>query len=98
MMKDSKRYLVRFLQDDLKNSPMRFCAEILAMVFGIGATTVMAVTMPDPNIFVAYIMWEISAVCLFYGAVSRGSVGVSIMAALYFTIEGIGLLRYLGIL
>ena len=98
-MKSSfRKYLIRFLKEDLKRNKTRFFLEFIGIVLGIGATTVMAITMPNPNLLIAYSMWEVSALCLIYGAISRGSVGLTLLYGLYFTIDGIGLLRYLAIL
>ena len=47
--------------------------------------------MPTPNLLLAYSMWEVSALCLIYGAISRGSVGLTLLYGLYFIIDGIGL-------
>ena len=90
--------LFHFSKEDWKRNKTRLLLEVIGLVLGIGATTVMAVTMPTPNLLLAYSMWEVSALCLIYGAISRGSVGLTLLYGLYFIIDGIGLLRYLAIL
>tara|TARA_B100000941_G_scaffold229689_1_gene172065 strand:+ start:2104 stop:2403 length:300 start_codon:yes stop_codon:yes gene_type:complete len=98
-MKSSfRKYLIRFFKEDWKKNKTRLVLEVIGLILGIGATTVMAVTMPTPNLLLAYLMWEVSALCLIYGAISRGSVGLTLLYGLYFIIDGIGLLRYLAIL
>ena len=90
--------MIRFFKEDWKKNKTRLVLEVIGLILGIGATTVMAVTMPTPNLLLAYLMWEVSALCLIYGAISRGSVGLTLLYGLYFIIDGIGLLRYLAIL
>lgn len=82
--------------EDYNANRLRFFVELVGLILGIGATTVMATTMPDPNLFVSYVMWEMSACCLIYGALTRGSVGLTLLYSLYFTIDGIGLFRLVG--
>jgi hypothetical protein len=94
--KNYRQYLIRWLKKDYVENRPRFFAELLGLILGIGATTVMAFTMPQPNLFISYCMWEMSAVCLIFGAVSRGSVGLTLLYVLYFTIDGFGLIRLLG--
>jgi hypothetical protein len=94
--KTYRKHLFRFMIKDYSENRTRFFIELLGLVLGIGATTVMASTMPSPNLFVSYIMWEMSACCLIYGALSRGSVGLTLLYSLYFTIDGIGLFRLIG--
>lgn len=83
------------MREDLQTNPKRFVAELLGLILGIGATIIMAATMPDPDLLVAYLMWEVSAMFLIYGAISRGSVGLTALYILYFMVDGIGLMRYL---
>jgi len=97
MRRDGRKHIIKFFKEDFKGNPKRFVAELVGLVLGIGATIVMAVTMPTPNLFVSYIMWELSALCLVYGGISRGSVGLTLLYCLYFIIDGIGLIRYLTI-
>jgi len=97
MKRDIRHGLIRFFREDFQNNKTRFFAEFLGLILGIGATIVMAVTMPTPNLLVSYVMWELSALCLIYGGISRGSVGLTLLYILYFTIDGIGLYRYLTI-
>lgn len=97
MRRDVRNHIIKFFKEDIKNNPKRFIAEFLGLVMGIGATTVLAYTMPDPNLLVAYIMWEVSALCLIYGGVSRGSVGLTLLYVLYFLIDAIGLYKLLTI-
>jgi len=94
--KNFRQHLFRFLKDDFRNNRKRFFAETIGLIFGLGATTVLALTMPNPNLLVAYLMWEVSAVCLIYGALSRGSSGLLLLYSCYFIIDGFGLARLLG--
>ena len=93
--KNFRHYLLRFLKDDFKNNRKRFFAEAFGLIFGLGATSILALTMPDPNLLVAYLMWEVSAICLIYGAWSRGSSGLLLLYSCYFIIDGFGLARLL---
>jgi len=92
-----RQHLIRFFREDWKSNKKRFIAEIAGLILGIGATIVMAATMPTPNLLVSYIMWELSAMCLIYGAMSRKSFGLTLLYVLYFTIDGVGLIRLLTI-
>jgi len=93
--KNFRHHLLRFLKDDFKNNRKRFFAESFGLIFGLGATSILALTMPDPNLLVAYLMWEVSALCLIYGAWSRGSSGLLLLYSCYFIIDGFGLARLL---
>jgi len=97
MRRDGRKHIIKFFKEDIQNNPKRFIAEFIGLITGIGATTVLAYTMPDPNLLVAYIMWEISALCLIYGGISRGSVGLTFLYILYFVIDAIGLYKMLTI-
>ena len=97
MRRDGRKHIIKFFKQDIKNNPKRFIAEFIGLVMGIGATTVLAYTMPTPNLLVAYLMWEVSAICLMYGGISRGSVGLTLLYTLYFIIDAIGLYKLLTI-
>ena len=96
--KNFRQHLFRFLKDDFKNSKIRFIAETIGLIFGLGATSILALTMPEPNLLAAYIMWEISAVCLIYGAWSRGATGLLLLYSCYFVIDAFGLAKLLELI
>jgi hypothetical protein len=94
---DRRKHIIKFFKEDLRTNFKRFIAEFIGLIMGIGATTILAFTMPNPNLLVAYIMWEVSALCLIYGGISRGSVGLTLLYVLYFIIDAIGLYKLLTI-
>ena len=96
--KNFRQHLFRFLKDDFRKNKIRFFAETIRLIFGLSATSILALTMPDPNLLAAYIMWEISATCLIYGAWSRGSTGLLLLYSCYFVIDAFGLARLLEII
>ena len=96
--KNFRQHLFRFLKDDFRNNKIRFFAEAVGLIFGLSATITLALTMPDANLLAAYIMWEISATCLIYGAWSRGSTGLLLLYSCYFIIDAFGLARLLEII
>ena len=94
---DRRKHIIKFFKEDLRTNFKRFIAEFIGLIMGIGATTILAFTMHNPNLLVAYIMWEVSALCLIYGGISRGSVGLTLLYVLYFIIDAIGLYKLLTI-
>ncbi len=90
--------MIEFIKQDFRSHALRATMEILGMVLGVGVSLLLAVTTPNPPMIYAYVGWLLSAVLLGGCSYHRGSVGLAVTYAAYLVIDGIGMLRTLGVL
>jgi hypothetical protein len=81
---------------DMKDHPVRGGLEVMGMVLSITVALVIMMTTPWPPMVWCYLGWNAASLCLLYGAVSRGSMGFSVLYALFLCIDTIGLWRTLA--
>lgn len=82
---------------DWQHNKLRACFELIGMLFALGVSVLMAMTVPNPPMFYAYLGWLISAVLLCGCSWHRGSVGLTITYGGFLIIDGVGFCRLLGI-
>lgn len=92
-MKAFARDLVGFWIQTWRDSPRLFWAEALGTLLGMTAATVMALGAPEPNLWVVFICYEISAVLMMYSSFRRQSSWMFVLMTFYFVVTGIGLIR-----
>jgi len=90
--------MIEYICRDWYCHKIRFVVEFCGLVIGIAMSILLALTTPTPPMVYAYIGWLISACLLGGGAWHRGSFGLTALYVAYFIIDGIGLLRTLGVL
>jgi hypothetical protein len=85
-----------FIKKDRDSHPVRYMAEVIGMVLGLGDSVILAMTTPNPPLLLCYIIWEVASVLLVCAAYSRGSLGFTALYAGFFVIDLFGLLRTVG--
>lgn len=78
---------------DFETHPVRLVLEVLGMILSIAVAVMMMLTTPNPPMLVCYLGWNIASGFLLFGALSRHSVGFSVLYALFLCIDSIGLYR-----
>ena len=87
--------IFKWIQDDYKSHPLRFCFEVIAWAISIGCSLTMALTVPNPPLLAMYPVW-ITGCAIYAGcAYSRGSFGMLANYVLLTTIDTVGLVRML---
>ena len=82
-----------WIRDDWRSNPTRFILELLAWAISIGCSLTMAVTVPNPPLFVLYPIWISGCAIYAYAAYTRKSFGMLANYILLTTIDTIGLIR-----
>jgi hypothetical protein len=95
MARYNRRKVMEWIQEDYRSHPMRFIAEITGMISNLLASTILMWYSPHPPMFAAYIFFLIASALLMTCALSRKSVGISLMYLLYLGIDGVGFLKTL---
>ena len=90
-----KRVIMEWVQEDYKSHPVRFIAEIVGMVSNLMASIILMWYSPNPPMFAAYIFFLIASALLMTCALSRKSVGITLMYLLYLGIDGVGFIKTL---
>ena len=84
---------INFISDDYYHNSRRFVLEMIGMIASILASFVLAVTVPDPNIGVCYLLWMIGSSCLIVTSINRGSTGFTIIYGTFLVIDSVGMVR-----
>jgi len=83
----------RWIKDDFKSHPVRFCIELLAWAISIGCSITMAATVPNPPLLVLYPIWIAGCSMYAWAAYTRKSFGMLANYILLTTIDSVGLIR-----
>ncbi len=86
----------KWIGDDYRTYPLRFCIELLAWAISIGNSIVMAVTVPNPPLLVLYPIWICGCAMYAWAAYTRKSFGMLANYFLLVSIDTIGLVRMLS--
>lgn len=86
-----------WVRDDYKTNKFRFFIEVFAWAVSIFCAIVMAITVPNPPLFVLYPIWISGCAMYAWASYSRKSFGMLANYLLLVTIDSIGLLRMLWI-
>lgn len=82
-----------FWQETWRQDRLLFFAEAGGTLFGMIAAAIMGFTAPNPNLWVVFISYEISAVLMMYATYKRRSSWMFCLMLFYFVVTGIGLVR-----
>lgn len=92
-MKEFVVNMIDFWQETWHTSRWLFFAEAGGTFFGMLAAAIMGFTAPNPNLWVVFISYEISAAMLMYATYKRKSSWMFCLMLFYFVVTGIGLVR-----
>jgi hypothetical protein len=87
--------IVSWIRGDWNSHPVRMCAEILGMVLSLFVALLIAWTTPYPPMLWCYILWNTASLCLVSAAVSRGSLGLTLLYGGFLVVDTVGLWRTL---
>ncbi len=85
--------IFKWIKDDYRTHPFRFCVELLAWSISIGCSITMAVTVPNPPLIVLYPIWILGCSLYAWAAYTRKSFGMLANYLLLTTIDTVGLIR-----
>jgi hypothetical protein len=88
---------IRWIIDDFKSYPFRFCVEFLAWFISISCAIVMAATVPDPPFMVMYPFWIMGCGMYAWSAYTRKSFGMIMNYVLLMSIDLIALFRMVSL-
>jgi hypothetical protein len=83
----------KWILDDYKSNRIRFYLEIIAWAISIGCAITMAITVPNPPLFVLYPIWISGCAIYAWCAYSRSSFGMLVNYLLLVGIDSVGLIR-----
>ena len=84
-----------WIRDDFKSNRIRFAVELLAWATSIGCSIVMALTVPNPPLFVLYPIWIAGCAMYAWASWTRKSFGMLANYLLLTAIDSVGLVRML---
>ena len=85
----------KWINDDYRNHPVRFCIELLAWFISIGCSFTMAFTVPNPPLLLLYPIWISGCALYAWAAFTRKSFGMLANYILLTSLDTIGLIRML---
>ena len=88
--------VAKFVEEDWTSNPVRFILELIAWALSIGASVVMALTVPNPPLLMIYIFWVIGCGLYAWCALTRGSFGMLANYLLLTAIDTYGLIQLIG--
>jgi len=89
--------IFKWIKDDWRSHPFRFCIELCAWAISIGCSITMALTVPNPPLLVLYPIWITGCALYAWAAWTRRSFGMLANYLLLTTIDTVGLIRMLWI-
>jgi hypothetical protein len=92
-MNDILTGVFKWIKDDYRTNPFRFCIELLAWGISIGCSITMALTVPEPPLLALYPIWILGCGLYSWAAFTRKSFGMLANYLLLVTIDSIGLIR-----
>jgi hypothetical protein len=92
-MNDILTGVFKWIKDDYRTNPFRFCIELLAWGISIGCSITMALTVPEPPLLALYPIWIFGCGLYSWAAFTRKSFGMLANYLLLVTIDSIGLIR-----
>lgn len=87
--------IFRWIGNDWRSNPWRFCVEIIAWAISIICSVTMAVTVPNAPLLVLYPLWITGCAMYSWAAYTRKSFGMLANYILLTTIDSVGLVRLL---
>ena len=86
---------LQWIKDDWNSNRFRFVIELLAWAISIGCSITMAVTVPNPPLFILYPIWITGCALYAWASYTRKSFGMLANYILLTTIDTYGLIRML---
>ena len=93
MARAGRKKMLRWIQEDYRSHPVRFCVEVTGMISNLMASIVLMWYSPTPPMFWAYIFFLTASVLLMSAAFSRKSFGFTVMYLGYIIIDLIGFIK-----
>ena len=87
--------VAKFVEEDWNSNPVRFILETIAWFLSIGASVIMALTVPNPPLLIVYIFWVVGCGLYAWCALTRGSFGMLANYILLTAIDTYGLIAIL---
>jgi hypothetical protein len=84
-----------WIKDDYSTHPFRFIVEVIAWVFSITCSIILAVTIREPAFYILYPLWISGCIMYAWAAFTRQSFGMLANYFLLASIDLIGFVRYL---
>ena len=84
---------IRWVKQDYREHPMRFCLELVAWFMSIGCTIWMGYTLPNPPFIFLYPMFIVQCTIFGWAAWTRGSTGMVANYLLITTIDIVAITR-----
>jgi hypothetical protein len=88
---------IRWIINDFKSYPFRFCVEFLAWGISISCAIVMAATVPNPPFMLMYPFWIMGCGMYAWAAYTRKSFGMIMNYVLLMSIDLIALFRMVSL-
>ena len=85
--------IIQWIKTDWHSNKFRFLIEVVAWAISIGCATVMALTVPNPPLYILYPIWISGHIMYGWAAWTRQSFGMLANYFLLTCIDSIGLLR-----
>jgi hypothetical protein len=95
-MNDILRDIFEWIKEDWKSNRVRFSLEVVAWALSIGCSLLMALTVPNPPLFILYPLWITGCAIYSWAAYTRRSFGMLANYVLLTTIDTVGLIRLLA--
>jgi hypothetical protein len=86
---------LEWIKDDYSTHPFRFIVEVIAWVFSITCSIILAVTIREPAFYILYPLWISGCIMYAWAAFTRQSFGMLANYFLLASIDLIGFVRYL---
>lgn len=87
------RDLATFIREDFHKNTKRFFFEAFGLSVGLLNSIYLLLATPEPNMLLAYMMWNTCSICMLYGALSRGSTGAALLYSVYLLFDGPAMLK-----
>lgn len=84
-----------WIKDDYSTHPFRFIVEVIAWIFSITCSIILAVTIREPAFYILYPLWISGCIMYAWAAFTRQSFGMLANYFLLASIDLIGFVRYL---
>lgn len=94
-MNDTVHEIFRWIRNDWRSHPLRFCVELMAWAISLACSVTMAVTVPNAPLLVLYPLWISGCAMYSWAAYSRKSFGMLANYILLTGIDTVGLIRLL---
>lgn len=86
---------IKWIIDDFRSYPFRFCVEFLAWCISIGCSITMAATVPNPPLTSIYPFWIMGCGIYAWSAYTRKSFGMLLNYTLLMSIDLVACIRLL---